>query len=69
MRVSFAVAQMEVRYGELLAARGDWRQAHPLLVDGAARLQKIVAAVSLDGVNRQLVDDSVTLLAQAESRQ
>ncbi len=68
MRVSFAVAQMKVRYGELLGARGDWRQAYPMLVDGAARLARIVEAVSLDGVNRQLVEDSVTLLAQAEAR-
>jgi len=67
LRVSYAVAQMKVRYGELLAARGDWKKADPLIVDGAARLKKIVEAVSLGGVHKQLVDDSLALLAQAEA--
>jgi tetratricopeptide (TPR) repeat protein len=67
IRVSYAVAQLRLHHGELLASRGEWRRARPMIAEGVARLRKIGEVIELEGDNLQMLRDAEALLAKAEA--
>ena len=80
LRIQFGLAVVGIRGGErYIALASDaganrdrrhmyWDLARELLTDGVQRLKKVGESVALTGPNKELLDDGVAALAQAEIR-
>ncbi len=77
LRIDFAYGQNAVRLGALYSAQAAraksaaalayWQQARGVLVPGVTALQKVAAAVALEPMDKELIDNGVAMLARAEA--